>query len=1400
LKQILFVLSFALSLLTLAQTPKTISYQGVARNATGQPIPNQPIKIKLSLLETATSTNSLYTETHTLTTTGQGLFAVQIGAGTVLSGTYATLDWSNGPKFVKTEIDPAGGDNFTLNITNPLNAVPFALYAQSGTPGPQGPAGATGAQGPIGLTGPAGATGPQGPIGLTGPQGPSGAVGPQGVIGLTGPAGAVGPQGPVGQSGATGASGAQGPIGLTGPAGANGAKGDKGDTGAQGPAGLTGPAGATGSQGPTGLTGPTGAAGAKGDKGDAGAQGPVGQTGATGPQGTGVTILGSFSSVNQLPATGSAGDGYLVNGNLYVWSNNTSSWSNVGNIQGPQGPAGATGSTGPQGPIGQTGPAGATGTKGDKGDTGAQGPTGLTGPAGATGSQGPIGQTGPAGATGTKGDKGDTGAQGPTGLTGPAGATGATGPQGPIGQTGPTGSTGAKGDKGDTGAQGPTGLTGPAGATGATGPQGPIGQTGPAGATGAKGDKGETGAQGPAGQTGATGPIGLTGPAGATGAKGDKGDPGSQGPAGQTGATGSQGPIGLTGPAGATGAKGDTGAQGPAGQTGATGPQGPAGVAGQNGAVGAQGPAGNAGSNGIDGKNALVKTTTEAAGANCASGGTKVEAGQDANNNGVLDASEVNASLTRFVCNGAIGPQGPEGTFQNGSTAGDILYWNGTAWVTLAPGSNRQNLTLCNGLPIWGGCLPVVQTSATGTITPTTAESGGNVSDDGGAAVIERGLCWATTNNPTIAGNKLVLGNGSGSFTGTLSGLLPATTYYVKAYASNANGTSYGSAVSFITLTQSVPLVISTSLSNLSQTTAVSGGTITSDGGQAVVARGVCWSTSQNPSTSNSKTSDGTGTGTYSSNLSGLSPNTTYYLRAYASNGLGTGYGNQLVFTTGTPTLATLTTAEVVNVSNNSANCGGNISNEGGSVTARGVCWSTSPNPTISGSKTSDGTGGGLFASNLTGLNAGTTYYVRAYATNASGTAYGDQKSFITSSQSTSLALVNTLSVNITSPSTATINCSISSQGGSGITERGICWSITNPSPTVNSTRKSSGQGTGNFSVVADFLTGGGTQYYVRAYAVNAQGIAYGEILNFITPSGLPTVITQTYFVGINTIALSGGNVTDAGGYEVASRGVCWSTSFNPTISGSSSIDGGSGIGLYSSTVTNLLPNTIYYIRAFASNLAGTAYGQEVQLNTANFSPPVTDIDGNVYGTVVIGTQTWMAENLKTTRYKDGSSIPYVLDNTTWSNLSSGAWSYYNHDNTKNTIHGKLYNWYAVANTRGLCPAGWHLPLDMEWNILEDFLGGVCIAGGKLKAVSSLWNQSNDGSVNSNETGFTALPSGYRDNGGSFVYFQERSSFWSGDLINSFEAHDFHIWHFNNCTNRSGYTFKNGFSVRCLKD
>jgi hypothetical protein len=254
------------------------------------------------------------------------------------------------------------------------------------------------------------------------------------------------------------------------------------------------------------------------------------------------------------------------------------------------------------------------------------GPQGLTGSTGATG---PIGLTG---ATGATGPIGATGPQGPIGLTGATGATGAVGATGATGAMGLTGATGATGAVGATGATGAMGLTGATGAVGPQGPQGPIGLTGATGATGAVGATGATGAMGLTGATGAVGPQGPQGPIGLTGATGATG---------AVGATGATGAMGLTGATGATGAVGATGATGAMGLTGATG------------AVGATGATGASGANGSDGKNTLINTTTEPAGANCANGGTKIEVGLDANNDGVLNSGEINSTLTKYVCNGS---------------------------------------------------------------------------------------------------------------------------------------------------------------------------------------------------------------------------------------------------------------------------------------------------------------------------------------------------------------------------------------------------------------------------------------------------------------------------------------------------------------------------------------------------------------------------------------------------------------------------------------------------------------------------------------------------------------------------------------------------------------------------
>jgi uncharacterized protein (TIGR02145 family) len=630
MKFTLLFLSFSLSLLTLAQTPKTISYQGVARNATGQPIPNQSIKIKLSLLETATSSNSLYTETHTPTTTGQGLFAIQIGAGTVLNGTYLNLDWSNGPKFVKTEIDPAGGDNFTLSITNPLNAVPFALFAASGTPGPQGPQG---------LKGDTGATGPQGPIGLTGPQG----------------------------------------------------------------------------------------------------------------------------------------------------------------------------------------------------------------------------------------------------------------------------------------------------------------------------------------------------------------------------------------------IKGDTGVR---------------------------------------------------------------------------------------------GPIGPQGTFPSGNAVGDMQFWNGTQWTMIPKGQPGTTLKNCDGQITWNPCKPSLTTIDAASITGTSFSTGGSISNDGDSPISVRGVCWNTSPNPTIA---------------------------------------------------------------------------------------------------NSKTMDGSGTGSYSRILTGLGLNSTLFVRAYATNSFGTAYGNQITVTTLSTTLPTVITNTVNLIAGTSATSGGNVTDAGGAtISARGVVWSTSQNPTVAlTTKTVNGTGIGSFVSSLTGLNINTTYYLRAYATNSVGTAYGNQ-------------------------------------------------------------------------------------------------------LSFTTTNGLFTI--------------------------------------------------GDG---------------------------------------------VTDIDGNNYPTVIIGTQEWMAENLKVTKYSNGVNIPNVADSLQWLNLSSGAWCYFANQAQNNISYGKLYNWFAVIDPRNLCPTNWHVPLDNEWNSLISLIDPSTdlnaigpqsdLAGGKLKALgTTFWFNPNEGATN--EFGFNGLPGGGRYLNGTFLNIRLYGDWWTS-TSSSISTGNNHVLDY--ATIRA-FRYSNdkhyGLSIRCIKN
>ena len=509
----------------------------------------------------------------------------------------------------------------------------------------------------------------------------------------------------------------------------------------------------------------------------------------------------------------------------------------------------------------------------------------------------------------------------------------------------------------------------------------------------------------------------------------------------------------------------------------------------------------------------------------------------------------------------------------------------------------------------YGKLINAVKTVEYNNVNQTTADVSGNVITDNGSNIIERGICYGTTNNPTISGLKKIFDMQDnyylGFYTCTLDNLSPSTTYYARAYATNSYGTAYGTSVTFTTLQATVPIISTTTAASIiTATTANTGGTITNSGASNITSRGVCYSSSvSTPTIANTKTNDGTGIGTFISSLTGLTANTTYYIRAYATNGIGTAYGGVKSFSTTTATIPIgITTTAASTVTQTTASSGGNINNNGGAnITSRGVCWSSATlAPTILNTKTIDGSGVGTYMSSLTSLIPGTTYYVRAYATNSVGTAYGNAISFTTVAATIPIGIsTNTLSL-ITQTTASSGGGGINSDGGATVTSRGVCWSNTTSSPTIANTKTVDGSGIGAFSSSITGLTAG-TTYYVRAYATNSVGTAYGTTRTFTTsfatiPSGINT--TSISSISLNT-ASSGGTITGDGGASITSRGVCWSSSTSsPTIFNSTS-NNGSGIGSFTSSLTGLTANTIYYVRAYATNSMGTAYGNTITFTTS---------------------------------------------------------------------------------------------------------------------------------------------------------------------------------------------------------
>lgn len=300
----------------------------------------------------------------------------------------------------------------------------------------------------------------------------------------------------------------------------------------------------------------------------------------------------------------------------------------------------------------------------------------------------------------------------------------------------------------------------------------------------------------------------------------------------------------------------------------------------------------------------------------------------------------------------------------------------------------------------------------------------------------------------------------------------------------------------------------------------------------------------------------------------------------------------------------------------------------------------------------------------------------------------------------------------------------------------------------------------------------------------------------------LAVIVTSVVDVVTPISATCSGNITAIENSAPTERGVCWSTEQTPDVTDNKT-SGGTGPGQFSYLMTGLTPQTTYYARAYAVNKAGTAYGEEISFTTpedhSGETGTITDIDGNVYQTIGIGSQFWTTENLKTTRFNDGTSIPPITDNSSWQSLAGPGFCWYNNDEEANKdVYGALYNWFVVVSSK-LSPEGWHVSSDAEWTTMETYLGGLTAAGAKLKETGTdHWMTPNTGATN--ETGFTALPGGIRAKDGSFVQSGETANFWSNTTASN-QAAWYRIMAYSTPEiTRADTSVNFGLSVRLVKD
>jgi uncharacterized protein (TIGR02145 family) len=310
---------------------------------------------------------------------------------------------------------------------------------------------------------------------------------------------------------------------------------------------------------------------------------------------------------------------------------------------------------------------------------------------------------------------------------------------------------------------------------------------------------------------------------------------------------------------------------------------------------------------------------------------------------------------------------------------------------------------------------------------------------------------------------------------------------------------------------------------------------------------------------------------------------------------------------------------------------------------------------------------------------------------------------------------------------------------------------------------------------------------------------------SIVAGNQLPVLVTGSVTDITKTTAKASAKIYELGNPSFTEKGFVWDTAQSATLEknlGKVSVTGMDTA--FTGELTNLQPGTRYFVRAYATNSVGTAYGFPVGLLTVAEAITLTDADGNVYQTVTIGAQVWMAENLRTTKYNDGTPIPNVTLAADWNALTTGAYSDYNNDPANATDYGRIYNWYAI-NTGKLAPAGWHVPTTAEWATLVTTLGGEGTAGGPAKETGNAhWNAPNTGATNT--SGFTGRGSGYRHPAVGAPGFSDLKNIAifqsaSENAANPGATNDYFMLQSGNAAFQNPYWVKQaGAAIRLIKD